>query len=107
MGNVVRLFIVSHQHRAAFVVDAVFGVVVADALDGIAGDLDVIDVGIGGNFTRQNDQTGIGQRFGGDAGFGVLLENCIQNRVRNLVGNFVGVAFGNGFGGEKKIVRHD
>ena len=100
LGDVVALFVVGHQHGAALVVDAVVGVVVADAFDGVACDLDVVHVRVGGDFTGQHDQTGVGQGFGRHAGAGVLLENCVQNRVRNLVGDLVGVAFRHGFRGK-------
>ncbi len=93
LRDVVALLVIAHHDGTAFVVDAVLGVVVADALDGVAGDLDVIHMGIGGDFTGQHDQTGVGQGFSGDAAAGVLLKNGIQNRIRNLVCHFVGVAF--------------
>ena len=106
LGNVVALLVVGHEHGAAFVVDAVVGVVVADALDGVAGHLDVIHMRVGGDFTGQHHEAGVGQRFGGDAAAGVLLEDRIKDRIRDLVGHLVGVAFGDGFRGKEKVVRH-
>ena len=97
LGNVVGLLVVAHHDGAAFVVNAVLGVVVANALDGVARHLDVIDMGVGGDFTGQNHQTCVGQRFSGHAAAGVLFKNGIQNGVGNLIGNLVGVAFGHGF----------
>jgi hypothetical protein len=41
LGDVVALLVIGHQHRAAFVVNAVVGVVVANAFEGVACDLDV------------------------------------------------------------------
>ena len=61
---------------------------------------------VGGDFTGQHDQTGVGQRLGGHAAARVLLENGVKDCVGNLVGNLVGVAFGDGFGSEEKVVRH-
>ena len=106
LGNVVALLVIGHQHCAAFVVNAVLGVVVTDALDGVARDLDVVHMRVGGDFTGQDHQTGVGQRLGCYAAAGVLLENCVQNCVRNLVGHLVGVTFRYGFRGKKIIVRH-
>ena len=63
LRDVRALLVVGHQHRAALVVDAVFGVVVADALDGVARHLDVVDVRGGGDLARQHHQAGIGQRL--------------------------------------------
>ena len=106
LGDVLALLVVADHDRAALVVDAVLGVVVADALEGVARDLDVVDVDVGGDFAGQHDQAGVGQRFGGDAGVRVLLEDGIEDRVGNLVGHLVGMAFGDGFGSKEKIVRH-
>ena len=100
LGDVVALLVVGHQHRATFVVNAVVRVVVADALEGVARDLDVVHRGVGGDFTRQQDQAGVAQGLCGDPRFGVLFENCVKNRIGNLVGHLVGVAFRNRFRGE-------
>ncbi len=106
LGDVIALLVVSDQHGAALVVNAVFGVVVANALDGVARHLDVVHVGIGGDFTCQDYQTSVAQRLGRYARFGVLLEDRVQDCIRNLVGDFVGMTFGHRFRGKKKIVRH-
>lgn len=66
----------------------------------------VVHVGVGGDFTRQHNQAGVGQGFGGHAAARVLRKNCVQNCVGNLVGHFVGVAFRDRFGGEEEVVRH-
>ena len=52
LGNVVGLFVVSDENRAAFVINTVFGVVVADAFDRVPRDLDVVHVGVGGDLAR-------------------------------------------------------
>jgi hypothetical protein len=106
LGDVIALLVVGHQHGAALVVDAVVGVVVTDALDGVARDLDVIHVRVGGDFAGQHHEAGIGQRLGGHAAAGILPEDRVENRVGNLVGYLVGVAFRDGFGGKEKVVRH-
>ena len=106
LGDVIGLFVIGHQHGAAFVINAVVGVVVTDAFDGVTRHLDVVDMGVGGDFTGQHHQTGVAQCFSSYAGFGVLLEDCVQNRVGNLVRHLVGVALRDGFGGEEKIVCH-
>jgi hypothetical protein len=106
LSDVRRLLVVSDQHRAAAVVDTVVGVVVADALDGVTRDLDVIDVRGGGDFTGQHDETRIAQRFGCDTRVFVLLEDGVENGVRDLVRDFVGMAFGDGFGSEEIVVCH-
>jgi hypothetical protein len=55
------LLVVGNKNRATFVINAIVGVVVADALDGVARDLDVIDVGVGGDFTCEDDESGVAQ----------------------------------------------
>jgi len=104
LGDVGRLLVIGDQHRATLVVDAVVGVVVADATDRVASDLDVIDVGARGDFSRQHDQAGVAEGFGGDAGIRILLEQGVEDGVGDLVGDLVGVAFGDGFGSKEKIV---
>src|SRR5690606_18944676 len=89
-----RLFVVGHQHGAAFVVNAIVGVIVANSLDGVARDLNVIHVGGGGDFTRQHEQPGVAQRFGRHAGIWVLSEDGVENGVGNLVSDLVGMTFG-------------
>ena len=51
LGNVIRLLVVTNHDGTTFVVYAVLSVVVANALDGVARHLDVVDVGVGGDFT--------------------------------------------------------
>ena len=100
LGNVVGLFVVGHQYGTAFVVDAVLGVVVADAFDGVARDLDVVHMGVGGDFTGQDHESGVAQCFCRNAGLGVLLKDCVQDGIRNLVSDLVGMAFRNRFRGK-------
>ena len=63
LRNIRALLVVADHDGAAFIVNAVIGVVVADVLDGIARNANVIDVGGGGNFARQNNQAGIAKRL--------------------------------------------
>ena len=106
LGDVGALFVVGNLDRAALVVDAVFGVVVADARDGVTGHADVVDVGLGGDFTGQQHQTGGAQGFGSHARLGVLGQQGVQDGVGDLVGDLVGVTFGDGLGGEE-VFAHD
>ena len=81
LGDIVGLLVIANHDRATFVVDAVLGVVVTDALDGVASHLDVIHMRVGGDFTGQHHQTGVGQGFGSHTAAWVLLEDGIQNGV--------------------------
>ena len=61
--NIRTLLVVADHDGAAFIVNAVIGVVVADVFDGVTRNTDVIDVGGSGNFTRQNDEASVAQRL--------------------------------------------
>jgi hypothetical protein len=107
LGDVRRLLVVGDQHGATFIVDAVVGVVVTDALDGVARNLNIIDVGVRRDLSGQHHQTRVAQGFGGHARARILFEDGVENGVGNLVGDLVRVAFRNGFGSEEVVVgRH-
>src|SRR5271157_523819 len=93
-GNVAGLLVDAGDDGAGVGVEAVEGVVVTDGGDGAADDTLEIDVGLGGDFTGDDDQAGGGQSFAGDAAEGVVGEAGVENGVRNLVGDFIGMAFG-------------
>ncbi len=103
LGDVLALLAVADLHRAALVIDAVFAVVVADAAQGFARDLAVVDIGAGGDLAGQQHETRGAQGLGGDARKLVLREDSVENRVRDLVGDFVRVALGHRFGSKKKF----
>jgi len=107
LGDVIALLVVADHHGATLVVDAIVGVVVADAFDGVTGDLDVVHMRVGGDLASQHHQTGVGQGFGGDTAAGVLRKDGVEDRVRDLVSDLVGVAFRNGFRGEQVIAGHE
>ncbi len=54
----------------------------------------------------ENDALRGGQRFAGDACFGVFRQQQIDDSVGNLVGNLVRVAFGDAFRGEQIFGAH-
>ena len=71
------LLVVCNQHRTAAIVDAVLGIVITNAANRIPSHVDVIDLGVRRDFTRQNHQASITQGLGGDARIGVLGQNRI------------------------------
>ncbi len=103
LGDVGRLAVDRRQHRAALVVEADVGVVVADAADDFLRDLAVVGVGGGGDLARDHHQAGGHQGLAGHARLGVLGEDGVEHAVGDLVGDLVGMAFGDGFGGEEKF----
>ena len=62
-GDVLRLFAQTDHHRAGVVVEADFGAVVTDVLNGVAHDLIEIHHRIGRNLARHDDQTRRAQGF--------------------------------------------
>ena len=93
LGDVVRLLVIANHDRTTFVVDTVIGVVVANTLDRVACDLDVVDMCIRGDLACKHYQASVGQCFSGNAAAWVLREDRVQNRIGNLIRYFVGVAF--------------
>ena len=94
------------EHGATLVVDAVFGVVVTDALQNVAGEIDVVDDGVRGDFTGHDDKARRAEGFGRNAAHGVLREAGVEDGVGDLVGNLVGMPFADGFGSEKIFAGH-
>jgi len=79
LSNVDTLCVESYKNATGVAVETVCGVVVADAINGRASDSWDINVCIGGDFTRDNTQTGGEQCLTSNAAVGVLLENGIEN----------------------------
>ena len=105
LGDIRRLLIHGNEYGAALVVELEVRVHVADVLDGVAGNFLEINNSLGGDFAGNDDETGIHERFAGDAALRVLGEAGVEDGVGNLVGDLVRVAFRNRFGG-KKIMCH-
>ena len=95
-----RLLVDRDDHAARAAVEAVQGVVVADRLDRLAGELRDVDVGRGGDLTGDDAQPGGEQRLAGHPAVGILGEDRVEHRVADLVGHLVGVAFGHALGGK-------
>ena len=64
-----------------------------------------VDVGLGRDLARDDDQPGRDQRLAGDAAGDVVPEHRIEHGVRDLVGDLVGVSLGDGLGGEEEFAR--
>src|SRR5208337_349015 len=99
-GDVAGLFVDAGDDGAGVAVEAVEGVVVANALHGAANDLLKVDVSFGGDFSGDDDEAGRGESFASDAADGILGEAGVEYGIGNLVGDFIGMAFSYGFGRE-------
>ena len=100
LGDIRALLLNGAKHVASLVVEALVGRVVTNVLDGIADDLLVVDLGLGGDLTEDHDHAGLGRGLASDLGEGVLLQAGIEDSVRDLVSDLVGVALADGLGGE-------
>lgn len=100
LGNIRALLLNGAQNVASLIVETLVGGVVANVLDGIADDLLVVDLGLGGDLTEDHDHAGLGRGLASDLGERVLLEAGIEDGVGDLVGDLVGVALADGLGGE-------
>ena len=99
--DVGRLFVISNQDGAAFMVNTVAAVVVTDTLQGVANDLGVVHICGGRNFAGEHDRAGCAQSFSGNSSGRILFQDSVENGVRNLVGDFIGMAFGYGLRSKK------
>ncbi len=82
------------------------GLVVADVLDGHAGEMGEQfggdAVGAAG-FAGENDAVGGDEGFAGDPGIGIGGEVGVQHRIADPVGYLVGMAFRDGLGGKQEL----
>lgn len=85
LSDIGRLLLNGDEDVACLVVEALLGAVVANVLDGIADNLLVVEVGLGGDLTEDHDHTGLSGRLASNLGEGVLLEAGIENGVRDLI----------------------
>ena len=103
-GDVAGLLVDAGDHSAGVGVEAVEGVVVSDGGDGAANHGLKIDVGLGGDFSRDDDEAGSGQGLAGHPAAGVVREASIEDGIRDLVGDLIGMSFGDRFRGEQITV---
>ena len=79
---------------------------VADFADGLAGDGDVIELRLGGDFTADDGDVGLDVAFARDAAELVLREAGVQHGIGNGVGHLVRMAFADGLGGKDIVLAH-
>jgi len=104
-GDVARLVLEDVDHAAGPAVETKAGIVVADFVDGPAGDLLDVQPALraGCDLPGHDAQPGGYQDLAGHAAHWVVLHHGIQNGVRNLVRDLVGVPFGHRFGRKDKL----
>ena len=92
------LLVDRNQHAAGVAVKAEFSTVVADVVDGFAGNVCDINIALGRNFTENVNLTGSNDSFASNTAFRILSQDGIKHSIGNLVCYFIGMTFGNGFG---------
>ena len=79
---------------------------IADVANRFARDGIEIEFRLGGNFTTDNHEVGLGVGFARDTAVLVLRKAGIQHVIGNSIAHFVRMAFANGFGREDKVFAH-
>ena len=92
------LLVYGNQHTAGVAVKTEFCTVVADIVDGFAGNVCDINIALGRNFTENVNLTGSNDSFASNTAFRILSQDGIKHSIGNLVCYFIGMTFGNGFG---------
>ena len=92
-----------NHDAAGLVVKPLERAVVANFLDGIAGNFGNIDPRRGGNFTGNNDDTRFEHRLARHVTRFILFQNGVQNGIADLICHFVGMTFGDGFACKKNL----
>lgn len=88
LRDIRRLLLDSNEDVAGLVIEALRGVIIANLLDRVPNDLLVVDLRLGGNFTKDHDHTGLGGGLASDLGervlsqAGIELKNNIRRRRR-------------------------
>ena len=103
LRDVGRLPLDGGDDRAGFVVDAVGGFRVPDALQHAAHDRGKVDVPVGGDFSAHHHEARGGEALAGDVALRVLLQRLVQHGIRYLVADLVGMSFPNAFRSEDEV----
>src|SRR4029077_3947761 len=93
-GNIAGLLVDAGNHGAGVAVETVERVVVANRLDHAAHQRLKVHIRLGCNFSRDDDQSGGGQSFAGNAAGTVFGQAGVENGIGNLVSDLIRVAFG-------------
>src|SRR5439155_7634255 len=104
--DVARLFAHLANDATSVGVKNAIAIHVTDAADGIADTLFKIELGVTGDFAREDNEVAFGERLAGDTAQRVLCEPGVQHVIADGIANFIGMTFGDRFGGKDVAVRH-
>ena len=98
LSNVGGLLLNGNEQVQGLVVKALLGVIVADVLDGLAHDLLVVELGIGGDLAKDHDHAGLGGSLASDLGEGILSQAGVEDGIGDLISDLIGVTLTDGLG---------
>jgi hypothetical protein len=107
LGDVGRLLVERHHHTACLGVEAEGLVPVADLRDPVPRETRDVDVRLGRDLTRDDDEPRRDERLAGNAPVRIVLEDGVENAVRDLVGDLVRVPFRDRLRREQELARRD
>ena len=107
LGDVGRLLGDVHVHHHLVGVEHIVVVHIADFANGLAGQLHVVELGLGGDLTADHGDVGLHVGFTGDAAELVLRKAGVQDGIGDRVGDLVGMALADGLGREDEAVAHE
>ncbi|URD93002.1 hypothetical protein MUK42_28113 [Musa troglodytarum] len=102
LGDVRGLLLDVDEHLAAVGIQTDVVGHEPDGAAGVADDLLVVDVGLGGDLPEHHDHVGLGAGLAGDLAVGILLQASIENGVGDLIAEFIRVSLVHRLGGEKE-----
>lgn len=89
LSDIGGLLLDGDKHVASLVVEALARVVESNVLHGVADNLLVVNVGLGGDLAENHDHTGLAGSLASDLGIRVLGQAGIENGVRDNVAELV------------------
>lgn len=98
LGNIGGLLLNGDEQVEGLVVETLIRVIVTNVLDGVADNLLVVELGLGGDLTENHDHTSLGGGLASDLGKGVLSQAGIEDSIRDLISDLVGVTLTDGLG---------
>ena len=100
LGDVRRLLVDRDDDAGRVRVEAELGARVADLADPVADEARDVDVRLGRDLARDDDEPGRDQRLAGDTSLGIVGEDGVEHGVGDLVGHLVRMALGDRLRGE-------
>src|ERR1019366_7729689 len=102
-----RLLVEGDQHPTGSTVEPVRVTVITDVAHDISRQAGDVDVTVGRDLPRHDDETRGQQRLARHPAVGIRCQYRIEHRVRDLIGHLVGMSFGHRLRCEGVACRHE